>query len=63
MKIQMPEPALLDFIKAIRINKKLINKCKMSCGRYHPILLEKFMSSIFYEINSEPVRPFKADKN
>ncbi len=59
LKIQEPDTGLLDFIAAIRIDKNFTKKCKAACGKYHPLLHEKLMSAIFYELNSAIPRPVK----
>ena len=58
LKIQEPESALNDCIAAARLDKRYIKKGKLLCGRYHPILCEKFMSAVFYVINVGQAKPF-----
>ncbi|MBR6060823.1 MAG: hypothetical protein IKP67_02000, partial [Spirochaetales bacterium] len=58
LKIQEPESALNDCIAAARLDKRYIKKGKLLCGRYHPILCEKFMSAVFYVINTDQPKPF-----
>ena len=62
LKIQQPESALNDFILASKADKKYIKKSKYLCGKYHPILGEKFMSAVFYVIDPRPVKPFVRHK-
>ncbi len=62
LKIQEPDTGLLDFIAAIRADKNFTKKCKSACGKYHPLLHEKLMRAIFYELNDAIPRPVKRDK-
>lgn len=62
LKIQEPDTGLLDFISALRSDKNFTKKCKAACGKYHPLLHEKLMSAIFYELNSALPRPIKRVK-
>ena len=58
LKIQEPEQALNDCIAATRLDRHYMKKSKILCGRYHPILCEKFMSAVFYVINTDQPKPF-----
>ncbi|HOV14272.1 MAG TPA: hypothetical protein PK771_08320 [Spirochaetota bacterium] len=58
LKIEEPEKALCDFIIACKQEKSLIKKCRFLCGKYHPLLLEKFMSATYYTIDTDVIKPF-----
>ena len=58
LMIKEPETSLVDFIECCRYDKKFIKKCKYACGKYHPLLLEKFMSAVFYQIDTDVIKPF-----
>ena len=58
LKIQEPEQALNDCIAATRLDRRYMKKSKILCGRYHPILCEKFMSAVFYVINVGQAKPY-----
>ena len=62
LRIQEPESALNDCIAAARLDKRYIKKSKVLCGRYHPILCEKFMSAVFYVINVGQAKPYVRGK-
>lgn len=59
LEIQEPDLALADFIIASKLDKSLIKKCKLLCGKYHPILLEKYISALYYQIDTSVIKPFK----
>ena len=57
LKMKNPEDALVNFILASKIDKNLTKKCQYLCGKYHPLLLEKFTSAMFYQINTNTIYP------